>query len=80
MSSMPSTLPALDPVLAPPLKGWPHDAPALAASQVGPQGWNVLAGDLPLPVAVLKREALAHNIAWMAERTRAWGVELVPHG
>lgn len=80
MSSTPSTSPTHDPVLSPPLKGWPHDAPALAASQVGPQGWNVLAGDLPLPVAVLKREALAHNIAWMAERTRAWGVELVPHG
>ena len=87
MSSKPSApsiaIPASavhDPVLAPPLKGWPHDGPALAASRVGDQGWNLLAGDLPLPVAVLKREALAHNIAWMAERTRAWGVELVPHG
>ncbi|RYF55005.1 MAG: amino acid deaminase, partial [Comamonadaceae bacterium] len=28
----------------------------------------------------LKREALTHNIAWMAERTRAWGVQLAPHG
>ena len=67
-------------VLAPPLKGWPHDGPEVPASQVGAQGWNVLAGDLPLPVAVLKQDALAHNIAWMAEFTRAWGVELVPHG
>lgn len=27
---------------------------------------NVLAGNLPPPVALLKREALAHNIAWLA--------------
>ena len=69
-----------DPLLQPPMKGLPHHSPALRTSDVGAQGWNVLAGDLPLPVALLKREALEHNIAWMAERTRAWGVQLAPHG
>ena len=69
-----------DPLLQPPMKGLPHHSPALCTSDVGAQGWNVLAGDLPLPVALLKREALEHNIAWMAERTRAWGVQLAPHG
>ena len=69
-----------DPELQPPMKGLPHHSPALRTSDVGAQGWNVLAGDLPLPVALLKREALEHNIAWMAERTRAWGVQLAPHG
>ena len=69
-----------DPLLQPPMKGLPHHSPALRTSDVGVQGWNVLAGDLPLPVALLKREALEHNIAWMAERTRAWGVQLAPHG
>ena len=69
-----------DPLLQPPMKGLPHHSPALRTSDGGAQGWNVLAGDLPLPVALLKREALEHNIAWMAERTRAWGVQLAPHG
>ena len=75
-----SLLPCFDPLLQPPLKGLPHHRPALRTSEVGAQGWHVLAGDLPLPVALLKREALEHNIAWMAERTRAWGVQLAPHG
>ena len=37
-------------------------------------------GDLPFPVAVLKETALAHNLAWMADFTRATGVLLAPHG
>lgn len=69
-----------DPLLHSPMKGLPLHSPPLSVSQIGAQGWNVLADDLPFPVALLKREALAHNIAWMAERTRAWGVEQAPHG
>ena len=52
-----------NPLLQAPMKGLPHHSPALRVSDVGMQGWNVLAGDLPLPVALLKREALEHNIA-----------------
>ncbi|MDA7416446.1 alanine racemase [Xenophilus arseniciresistens] len=62
------------------MKGLPLHIQPLPLSQVGAQGWNVLADDLPFPVALLKRDALAHNIAWMAQRTRAWGVALAPHG
>jgi len=81
MPATPAALdPLADPLLASPLKGWPHGQPPLRASEVGAQGWNLLAGDLPLPVAVLRREALAHNIAWLASRARDWGVELAPHG
>ncbi|WP_225784154.1 amino acid deaminase [Xenophilus sp. Marseille-Q4582] len=69
-----------DPLLHPPLKGLPLHSPPLRVSEVGAQGWNLLADDLPFPVALLKRDALAHNIAWMAERTRSWGVALAPHG
>lgn len=70
----------VDPLLAAPLKGWPHLQAPLLASQVGEQGWNVLAGDLPLPIALLKRGALQHNIQWLAERAKGWGVQLAPHG
>ena len=70
----------LDPVLRPGLKGFPHSHRPLRRSEVGQLGWNVLAGDLPLPVAVIKREALEHNLAWMQRRVRRWGIDLAPHG
>ena len=54
--------------------------PALRRSQIGQAGWNVLAGDLPLPLAVLKRDALEHNLAWMQAQARQWGIDLAPHG
>jgi D-serine dehydratase len=68
------------PLLTSAFKGFPHRQAPLACSEVGAQGWNVLAGDLPLPLALIKREALAHNLAWMQSFVRARGVELVPHG
>ena len=66
--------------LDPSLKGYPHRAPPCAVRDIGRLGWNVLRGDLPFPVAVLKESALAHNLAWMADFTRATGVLLAPHG
>jgi D-serine dehydratase len=62
------------------LKGYPHRAPPCAVSDIGRQGWNVMQGHLPFPVAVLKATALAHNLEWMADFTRATGVLLAPHG
>ncbi len=62
------------------LKGYPHRAPPCSVRAIGGQGWNVLRGDLPFPVALLKESALAHNLAWMADFTRATGVLLAPHG
>ena len=62
------------------LKGYPHRAPPCAVRDIGRQGWNVLRGDLPFPVAVLKESALAHNLEWMADFARATGVLLAPHG
>jgi D-serine dehydratase len=70
----------IDPLLQPGLKGYPLTASPRRRSEVAAAGWNVLAGDLPLPLAVLKREALEHNIAWMQQRTKDWGIELAPHG
>jgi D-serine dehydratase len=47
---------------------------------VGEQGWNLLDGDLPLPLAVLDEAALAHNLAWMQAYAARKGVWLAPHG
>lgn len=62
------------------LKGLPPVAPGFATRDVGAQGWNVLAGDLPMPVAVVKASALAHNIAALPAYLGRAGIELAPHG
>ena len=67
-----------DPLLGSNFKGYPRTQPPRRRSEVGAAGWNVLAGDLPLPLAVLKREALEHNLAWMQSRVREWGIDLAP--
>jgi D-serine dehydratase len=58
-------------------KGVPQAVPI--ADLAGRQ-WNVLAGDLPFPVAVLKQSALDHNSRWMRAFIAAAGVSLAPHG
>src|SRR5258708_7735119 len=63
----------LDPILSETLdastKGYPLSYPALAISAIGAQRWSVLDGDLPLPLAVIRDSALAHNHAWMRDFT-----------
>ena len=70
----------LDPIIGPGYKGFPLGHRALRRSEVGNAGWNVLAGDLPFPIALLKRDAVAHNLAWMQQQVRQWGIDLAPHG
>ena len=43
-------------------------------------GFNVLAEDLPLPLAVLKESSLRHNARWMRGFQQLTGVALAPHG
>ena len=61
-------------------KGFPHGAAPLRRSQVGAQGWDVLAGDLPAPLALVRRPELEHNLGWMQRYADGNGVRLVPHG
>jgi D-serine dehydratase len=66
--------------LDPATKGYPLSRPALPISAIGAQRWSVLNGDLPLPLAVIRDSALAHNHAWMRDFTASTGVLLAPHG
>jgi D-serine dehydratase len=61
-------------------KGYPLSSLALPISAIGAQRWSLLAGDLPLPLAVIRDSALAHNHAWMRDFTLSTGVLLAPHG
>ncbi|MEH3105091.1 MAG: amino acid deaminase [Sphingomonas phyllosphaerae] len=42
--------------------------------------WNLLAGDVPFPAAVLSETRMAHNLAWMRSFMDAYGMALAPHG
>ena len=70
----------LDPWLGPWLKGFPHGAAPLRRSQVAARGWNVWAGDLPLPLAVVKVPQLRHNLQWMQHFVEEQGIAFAPHG
>ena len=61
-------------------KGIPGHIPPLALGSIGAQGWNVLAEDLTLPLAVLHESALKHNAAWMQGFLARSGAIVAPHG
>ena len=61
-------------------KGLPALEGALGVEQIVSRGWNVLAEDLPLPLALLKDSALRHNSAWMRAFREMTGVSIAPHG
>jgi D-serine dehydratase len=46
----------------------------------GGSGWDLLAGDVPLPAAVLSGPDMAHNLAWMRAFIDSYGLALAPHG
>jgi D-serine dehydratase len=61
-------------------KGMPGGIAPIALGEVGNQGWNLLREDLPLPLAVLRESALAHNSDWMRRFLEASGAVIAPHG
>ncbi|ROP99520.1 D-serine dehydratase [Stella humosa] len=62
------------------VKGMPPGVAPFPIGAIGEKGWNLLAEDLPLPLAVLKRSALDHNLDWMARFVGDAGAVLAPHG
>ena len=67
-------------VFGPHLKGFPAAAAPLGREQIPAQGWQLLRGDLALPLAVLKKSALHHNLQWMRDFCAQRGLHLAPHG
>lgn len=70
----------LDPQIDRSFKGFPHTSPPLRRSQIAAQNWRVLAGDLPLPLALVKQSALQHNLSWMQRFATDQGLDMAPHG
>lgn len=61
-------------------KGYPPHWPPMPITAVGTQGWQLLRGDLPFPLAVLKDSALRHNLKWMSDFCAERGLDIAPHG
>ncbi|WP_457442596.1 alanine racemase [Roseateles sp. P5_E4] len=64
--------------LGPWLKGFPALQPPLPLADVAQRGWTL--HELPTPLAVVRQQALAHNIAWMQNFAAQRGLQLAPHG
>jgi D-serine dehydratase len=64
----------------PHLKGFPTGQVPLTRGQVAEQDWQLLRGDLALPLAVIKQSALRHNLHWMRDFCAQRGLYLAPHG
>jgi D-serine dehydratase len=60
-------------------KGLPLDGSIVRPADLNARGLNVLRGDFPMPVAVLKRSALENNLRVMQDYTGRAGVKLAPH-
>src|SRR5436190_5705802 len=61
-------------------KGIPGGTAPFPLKDLGYRGWNVLRSDVPLPLAVLKESALAHNRQWMKRFLALSGAQFAPHG
>lgn len=61
-------------------KSYPLAAAPARFGDIAARHWSLLADDLAYPLAVLKRTALMHNLAWMQAYASAKGVHLAPHG
>jgi D-serine dehydratase len=61
-------------------KGISPQVGTLALGEIGRRGWNVLAGDLTMPAAVLRQSALRRNGAAMRHFLAAHAMAIAPHG
>jgi D-serine dehydratase len=62
------------------VKGFPPGAAPIALGDVGKQGWNILRGNLPMPLAVLSRPAMENNSRWMRRFIADKKLAIAPHG
>lgn len=71
----------LDTPLDSTVKGMPGPMDrGIVLADVGRMGWNLLRGDLPIPVATIDDGAMASNGRSMRAFTEANGVRICPHG
>lgn len=53
---------------------------SIALEDIPKKGWNLLAGDLPIPAATISLGRMKANSLWMRKFTERHGVKICPHG
>jgi D-serine dehydratase len=66
--------------LSPSGKGLGNVSAEPVLNQVSSLGWNLLREDVSLPVAVLSKARIEHNLGWMKSFISTYGLKLAPHG
>lgn len=66
--------------LSPSGKGLGNVSAEPVVNQVSSLGWNLLREDVSLPVAVLSKARIEHNLGWMKSFISTYGLKLAPHG
>jgi len=61
-------------------KGMPVAGGSVRLGDVGRQGWNVVRGDMTVPLLTLRRERMLNNLRLMRDYADFHGVWLAPHG
>ena len=61
-------------------KGFPVVDPPATPRTIAAKGWNILRGDVPLPILAIREDAVAANIATMKAWCATHDVSLAPHG
>src|SRR5438105_2558100 len=61
-------------------KGLPIAEGEIRLGDVGGRRWNVIKGDMTLPLLTLREQAVANNLRVMREFAAANGVSIAPHG
>ncbi len=61
-------------------KGLPARAEGLTGAQIGALGLSLTGGDMMMPVAILREDALRRNVAAMQAFAVGMGARLCPHG
>lgn len=61
-------------------KGIPGGTEPFPPEAIASKNWNVLRGDLPLPLAILREPRIANNERWMREFCASANVSFAPHG
>jgi D-serine dehydratase len=61
-------------------KGIPMARGTVRLGDVGRQGWNILRGDLMLPVLALRDAHVGNNLGVIRDFAQHHGVSLAPHG
>ena len=61
-------------------KGLPLGRNTIRLGDIGKQDWNILKGDLPLPVMTLRESSVRQNLSVMREFAEFHAVSVAPHG